>query len=49
VIFCSARRKLPPANIENPKLGFIQRFPSASSWTALAEHSGDSALAWLAK
>ena len=25
--FCSARRKLPQANIEKPKLGFIQRFP----------------------
>ena len=28
--FCSARLKLPPANIENPKLGFIQRFPLPS-------------------
>jgi hypothetical protein len=28
--FCSTRRKLPPANIEKPKLGFIQRFPKRS-------------------
>jgi hypothetical protein len=26
-VFCPAQRKLPPANIENPILGFIQRFP----------------------
>jgi hypothetical protein len=30
-VFCRARRKLPPTNIENPKLGFIQRFPNSAS------------------
>jgi len=29
--FCSTRRKLPPANIEKPKLGFIQRFPRSTT------------------